>query len=166
MSGCAVRIASRIVLFICGLASLLTAAPYALLRGVDLPVESEWIGFVIALAVVGGVSAVTALMPVSWIAKVCGKERDDPRLFSLPRRLLGVFAAISYLIAVVAYMAPHSWNLSPQIMLILCPMYLVKMTFDPSSVATFLLLAPMNAAVFGSLGLTLAFAWQLFRRGG
>lgn len=164
MSGRAIKIASRIVFFICGAASLLTAVPYALLHGEDLPVESEWIVFVIALGVIGGFSVVTALMPVSWIAKARKKERDDPRLFSTPLKLLGVFAAIAYLVAVVAFMAPHSWNLDPQIMLILCPMYLVRMTLDPSPLATFLLLAPMNAAVYGSLGLMVAFAGLLFRR--
>jgi hypothetical protein len=79
--------------------------------------------------------------------------------------LLGVFAAVSYLLAVVAYLAPHRWNLDPQLMLMLCPMYLVKMMFDPSLVAVFFLLAPMNAAVYGSLGLTLGFAgWGLRKR--
>jgi hypothetical protein len=42
-------------------------------------------------------------------------------------------------------------------------MYFVKMTFDPSLVAVFFLLAPMNAAAYGSLGLTLGYAWLAFR---
>jgi hypothetical protein len=33
------------------------------------------------------------------------------------------------------------------------------MTVDPSLAAIFFLLAPMNAAVYGSLGLTLGYAW-------
>jgi hypothetical protein len=41
-------------------------------------------------------------------------------------------------------------------------MYLVKMTFDPPAAAVFLLLAPMNAAVYGSLGLTVAYGWLAF----
>ena len=44
--------------------------------------------------------------------------------------------------ALIAYLAPHSWNLNTQLMFSLCPPYFVKMTFDPSLVATFLLLAP------------------------
>ena len=35
-------------------------------------------------------------------------------------------------------------------------------TFDPSLVAVFFLLAPMHAAVYGSLGLTLGYAWLAF----
>jgi hypothetical protein len=38
------------------------------------------------------------------------------------------------------------------------------MTFDPSPVVIFLLLAPMNAAVYGSLGLTLAHLWIAIRK--
>jgi hypothetical protein len=49
-------------------------------------------------------------------------------------------------------------------MLLLCPMYFVKMTIDPSPVAIFFLLAPMNAAVFGAAGATLGFALLAFRR--
>jgi hypothetical protein len=46
----------------------------------------------------------------------------------------------------------------------LCPLYFVKMTFDPSLVTTFFLLAPMNAAVYGSLGLTLGYVGLAFHK--
>ena len=164
IAGRAIRITSRIAFFVCGLISLLTGVPYAMLRGVDLPVQSEWVVFVVALGLVGLFSLAVALLPRSCIANVCKKDRDYVRLFSAPLKLLGGFAAISYLLALVAYFAPHGWNLNPQLMLALCPMYLVKMTFDPSPVSIFLLLAPMNAAVYGSLGLTLGFAWWALRR--
>jgi len=159
----AIRITSRIVFLACGLISLLTGVPYAMLRGVDLPVQSEWVIFVVALALVGLFSLAVALLPRSLIAKVCKKDRDDERLFTTPLKLLGGFAAISFLLALMAYFAPHSWNLNPQLMLALCPMYLVKMTFDPSPLSIFLLLAPMNAAVYGSLGVTLGYAGLAFR---
>jgi hypothetical protein len=164
MPGRAIRITSRFVIFVCGAISLLTAAPYVMLRGVDLPVQSEWVLFAGVLGLVGVFSVTIALLPRSWIAKVCKKDRDDEQLFSAPLKHLGYFAAISYLVALVAYLAPHSWNLDPQIMLLLCPMYFVKMTIDPSPVAVFFLLAPMNAAVYGSLDLTLAYAWLAFRK--
>jgi Ni/Fe-hydrogenase subunit HybB-like protein len=135
-----------------------------MLQGVDLPVQSEWIVFVVALVVVGGCSVMVAVLPRSWIAKIRNKDRDDKKLFSAPLKLLGIFAAISYLVALVAYLAPHSWNLDPQFMFLLCPMYFVKMTFDPSLAAVFALLAPMNAAVYGSLGLTLGYAWLALRK--
>jgi len=128
-----------------------------MLRGAELPVQSEWVIFAVALGLVGGFSVVVGLMPRSWIAKACKRDRDDERLFSAPLKVLGGFAAISYLVALVAYLAPHRWDLDPQFMLALCPLYFVKMTFDPSLVAVLFLLAPMNAAVYGALGLTLAY---------
>jgi hypothetical protein len=165
MPGRAIRITARIVFFVCGVTSLLTGAPYVLLRGVDLPVQSEWVVFVGVLGLVGVFSMAIAVLPRSWIARACKKDRDDTQLFSTPIKLLGYFAAISYLVALVAYFAPHSWNLDPQLMIVLCPLYFVKMTFDPPLIAAFFLLAPMNAAVYGSLGLTVGYAWLAFRKG-
>lgn len=164
MAGRALAVTSRIVFLLCGLVSLLTGVLYAFLRGEDLPFQSEWVVFVAALALVGLFSVLVAVLPRSWIAKACRQERDNPRLFSTPLKILGCFAAIFYLFAVGAYFAPRIWDLDPQIMLSLCPMYIVKMTLDPSPVETFLLLAPMNAGAFGALGLTLAYTWLRFRK--
>ncbi len=164
MTGRAIRTTSRIVFLVCGLISLFTGVPYAALRGVDLPVQSEWVIFVVALALVGVFSVVVGLLPRSWIAKVCKTDRDDQRLFSAPLRVLGGFAAIFYFVAVFTYSAPNRWNLDPQLMLPLCPMYFVKMTFDPPALAIVFVLAPLNAAVYGSLGLVLGYAWLAFRK--
>lgn len=163
MSARAIRITSRLAFFLCGLTSLFTAVPFVMMRGEDLPVQWEWIIFVAALGLVGLVSVAMAVLPRSWIAKVCKKDRDDRQLFLAPLKWLGGFAAVSYLMALVAFLAPHQWDLDPQLMFSLCPLYFVRMTFDPSLVATFFLLAPMNAAVYGSLGLTSRLAWLRFR---
>jgi hypothetical protein len=162
MAGRAIRVTSRIAFLVCGLISLFTGVPYVMLRGVDLPVQSEWVIFAVALALVGVFSVTLAVLPRSWMAKACRKNRDDEQLFSAPLKLLGGFAAISYLFALVAYLAPHRWNLNPQLMFSLCPMYFIKTTFDPPLVAVFFLLAPMNAAVYGALGLILGYAWLAF----
>ena len=164
MSARALRTTSRVAFFLCGLISLFTGVPFLMLRGAELPVQSEWVIFAVALGAVGIFSVTAAVLPRSWIAKACKKDRNDEHLFLAPLKWLGGFAAISYLLALVAYLAPHRWNLDPQLMLSLCPLYLVKMTFDPSMVTTFFLLAPMNAAVYGSLGLTLGYAWLAFRK--
>src|ERR1700693_10893 len=165
MSARAIRTTSRIVFLFCGLSSLFTGLPFLMVRGeLPLPVQSEWVIFVATLALVGVFSVTLAVLPRSWIAKACKKDRDDEQLFSAPLKPLGGFAVISYLGALVAYLAPHRWNLDPQLMFSLCPMYFVKMTFDPSLVAILFLLAPMNAAVYGSLGLTLGYAWLALRK--
>jgi hypothetical protein len=162
MAGRAIRVTARIAFLLCGLVSLFTGVPYVMLRGAELPVQSEWVIFAVALALVGVFSVTLAVLPRSWMAQACRKNRDDEQLFSAPLKLLGGFAAISYLLALVAYLAPHRWNLNPQLMFSLCPMYFIKTMFDPSLVAVFFLLAPMNAAVYGSLGLTLGYAWWGF----
>ncbi|MFZ0814301.1 MAG: hypothetical protein WAM78_02215 [Candidatus Sulfotelmatobacter sp.] len=164
MAGRAIRISSRIAFFLCGAVSLFTAAPYFVERGEDLPVQSEWIIFVVVLGLIGVLNVVVTFLPRSWIAKACKKDRDDARLFSAPLKLLGSFAALFYVLALVAYFAPHNWNLSSQLMLMVCPMYLVKMTIDPPPMIIFFLLAPMNAAVYGALGASLGYALLAFRR--
>ena len=163
MSGRAVRITARIAFLLCGLLSLLTAVPYAMYQGQDLPVQSEWVLFAVALGLLGIFSVTLAVLPRSWIAKACKTDRDDERLFSVPLRLLGSFAAIFYVLALGTYFAPHRWNPNPQLMLSLCPMYFVKMLIDPSPVVVFFLLAPMNAGVYGALGTTLGYALLVFR---
>lgn len=126
-----------------------------MLHGADLPVESEWVIFVGGLGLVGLFSLAVGVLPLGWVAKVCGIDRDDRRLFLTPLKMLGGFAAIFYLVAVVGFFAPHSWNLNSQVMLAGCPMYLVKMTIDPTAGFIFLVLGPMNAAVFGAAGMAL-----------
>ena len=164
MSGRALRTVSRIVFFLCGGTSLFTAFPYVMLQGTDMPVHRAWFLFPVALGVVGVFSVTIAVLPRSWIARVCKRERDDKQLFLTPFKWLGSFAAIAYLLALLAYLAPHSWDLNPTLMLSLCPMYFVKLAVDPSLVTVFFMLAPMNAAAYGALGVTLGYAWLAFRK--
>jgi len=162
MAGRAIRATSRIVFVICGAGSLFTALPFALLRGVDLPAQSDWIIFVVPLGIVGLLSVAAGAAPRSWIAKACKRDRDDPRLFSFPLKVLGGFAAVFYLVAVFAHSVPNRWNLDPGLMFPLCPLYFLKMTYDPQPLEIFFILAPLNAAVYGALGLTLAYARLAF----
>lgn len=164
MTGRATRITARILFAVCGLVSLITGVPYVMLRGAELPVQSEWILFAVALALVGILSVMVGVLPRSWIAAACKRDRDDPRLFSKPLNALVGYAAVFYLVALIAYLAPSRWNLNPQLMFALCPLYYVKMTFDPSPVAVIFLLAPMNAGVYGSLGVTAAYIGLAFSR--
>ena len=164
MSGRALRTISRIAFFLCGGTSLFTGVPHVMLQGIDMPVHRAWFLFPVALGVVGVFSVTIAVLPRSWIAKACKRERDDRQLFLTPLKWLGSFAAISYLLALLAYLAPHSWDLNPTLMLSLCPMYFVKLAVDPSLVSVFFMLAPMNAAAYGALGVTLGYAWLAFRK--
>jgi hypothetical protein len=162
MSGRAIGTVSRIAFFVCGGTSLFTGFPYLMLQGIDMPVHRAWFLFPVALGLVGVFGVMVAVLPRSWIAKACKSDRDDQRLFSAPLKSLGVFAAISYLLALLAYLAPHSWDLNPTLMLSLCPLYFVKLAFDPTLAAVFFMLAPMNAAAYGALGVTLGYGWLAF----
>jgi len=162
MSGRALRTISRILFFLCGGTSLFTGVPYVMLQGSDMPVHRTWFLFPAALGVVGVFSLMVAVLPRSWIAKACKRDREDRQLFLTPLKWLGGFAAISYLLAGVAYLAPHGWDLNPTLMLTLCPMYFIKAAFDPSLGTVFFTLAPMNAGVYGALGATLGYAWLAF----
>ena len=164
MTGRATRITARILFVICGLVSLVTGVPYVILRGAGLPVEREWIVFVVALGLLGLFSVMIGVLPGSWIAAACKKDRDDADLFSAPLKLLGGFAVTAYLVASIAYLAPIRWNLDPQLMFPLCPLYYVKLNFDPSPATVFFVLAPMNAGVYGSLGIVVGYVWAAFGR--
>jgi hypothetical protein len=73
MSGRTLRTTSRIAFFLCGMISLFTGVPFLALRGAELPVQSEWVIFVAALALVGLFGVTLAVLPRSWIAKA-GKK--------------------------------------------------------------------------------------------
>jgi hypothetical protein len=164
MSRRAVTITARIAFLLCGLVALFTTVPYVMLRGVQLPVQSEWVIFAAALMLVGVFSITAAVLPRLWIAKAYRKDRNDERLFLGPLNWLGSLAAIFYLVAVFAYFAPSIWNLSPQLMFALCPMYFLKMNFDPSPAMIFFLLAPLNAGVYGAVGIVLGYVWLAVRK--
>jgi hypothetical protein len=159
-----IRITSRLAFFLCGATSLLTAAPFVLLRGAEMPYEREWIIFVAVLGIVGLFSVTLTMLPRSWIAKPLNKDRDDKQVFLAPLKWLGSLAAVAYIAALFVFLAPPRWNLDPQLMYFMSPLYFVKMQIDPSLLTVFCLLAPMNAAVYGALGLTLGYAWLAARK--
>jgi hypothetical protein len=152
MAGRAVNITARIVFFLSGVVTLLVAALYTMLRGEDLPRQSEWIIFVVILGLVGGINVLVAVFPASWTARVC-RVKEKSGLFSLPFRMFGAFAVAAYLITVGLFYTPHEWNLSGFLWTyLLCPEYIVRGNFDPRPLELFLIMAPMNAAGWGGVG--------------
>lgn len=152
MASRAISITASILFFLSGVVSLAVAALYTMLRGADLPRQSEWVIFAVALSLVGAVNVLVAVFPGSWTARIC-RIQDKSSLFSRPLRMFGAFAVVSYLLTVGLFFTPHVWNLSGFLWTyLLCPVYIVRETFDPSSMGIFLMLAPMNAAVYGAVG--------------
>lgn len=68
-------------------------------------------------------------------------------------KIAGVFAVVAYLIGIAMYFAPTTWHPSPYFVYALCPPAILTMTVDPSFASVALILAPLNAVVYGGVGL-------------
>lgn len=164
MAGRGVNITARVVFFVCGVVSLAVAALYAMLRGSDLPSQGEWVLFTVGLGLAGAVSVLAAVFPVSWTANI-GRAKDKSSLLLRPLQMLGGFAVVGYFATVGLFFTPHEWNLSGYVWtFLLCPVYIVRETFDPSSMGVLLMLAPIDAAVYGAIGTVVAFVREAFVR--
>jgi len=152
MAGRAFNIAARVVFFLGGVVSLAVAALYAMMRGSDLPRQSEWVIFTVVFGLAGVVNVLVAVFPAAWTARVC-RIQDKSSLFSIPLWMFGVFAVVSYLLTIGLFLTPHAWNLSGSLWTyLLCPVYIVRETFDPPPVGIFLMLGVIEAAVYGAVG--------------
>jgi hypothetical protein len=62
------------------------------------------------------------------------------------------FAIVGYLVAIGLYFAPHTWHLSPRMVIAICPPSVLAMMSmsDPSFGAMAGLIGPLNAAVCSS----------------
>jgi hypothetical protein len=164
MSNRAINVAARIVFFLSGLISFAVAAPYVLLRGSNLPSQSEWIIMAAVLAVIGAVSILVAILPARWIAWV-SRAQDEDSVLSFSLKMFFLFAVVSYLLTAGLYFTPREWNLEGNLLtFLLCPVYIVRVNFDPAPLLIFGPLGLMNATVYGATGNVFALAWRTFRR--
>lgn len=62
------------------------------------------------------------------------------------------FAVIGYLVAIGLYLAPGRWHLSSALVFGLCPPAFLTITVDPSFASVAILLAPLNALLYGTIG--------------
>ena len=170
MANSRIRILSRLAFFVCGAVSVLMGnahrAIFAAVGAIGDPghvAHGKWDTHSAALAVVGGIALVIALVPSSWIEKLCRVGPDDRRLPSVPIKMLGGFAAFSYFLTVGLYFAPVSWHPNQELVFSLCPACVLAITVDPSLESVLLLLAPLDAAVYGALGGVLGYMQVVLR---
>ena len=146
-----IGIPSRIAFFACGTISVALSRIYLALLGFDPASHASWSVFASALMVVGGFAVLIALMPGSWVAKAF--KIEPTRRSLVPIKMMGGFAGASYLVIVGLSIAPHALHPpNPQFVFSLCPACALTVTVDPSIGAVLLFLAPLSAAVYGSLG--------------
>jgi hypothetical protein len=82
----------------------------------------------------------------------------------LPIRMLLGFAAFSYLLIVGLSLTGSALHLPPTIVYTVCPACALTITVDPSLSSVLLILAPVNAAVYGAIGATIASVLVAIRR--
>jgi hypothetical protein len=152
MATALLRLPSRLALFVCGMISILLSKAFRATQYVMPDANVKWSLFSITLGLVGCLTVVIALLPGSWIEKACksGPDREDQS--SLPIKLFGALAGFAYLVSVGLDFAPLSWHLTARMLYFVCPACVLTITVDPSLAAIMLVLAPVNAAVYGSLG--------------
>jgi len=149
MANSATGILSRLTFVVCGTISVLIGNLYRNVTGAPGPVtHAHWDALSVSLIAVGGFAVVLAMLPSSWIAM--GPGDQSPLL--VPLKMLGGFAAFSYLLTVGLYFASSSWHPSPRLLFSLFPACVLTITVDPSLGSVLFFLAPVDAAIHGSVG--------------
>jgi hypothetical protein len=148
---------SRLALFVCGMISIVLSNAFRVMQVLIPDAHVKWRILSAVLFVVGGLTAVIALLPSSWLGRACKIGPDSEDRSSVPIKLLGGFAGFSYLLTVGLDLAPHSWHPTAQAVYLLCPACVLTITVDPSFGSVLLVLAPLNAVVYGSLGAVVGF---------
>jgi hypothetical protein len=157
-----IGILSRITFFVCGVVSVLLGNLYRSLQNLRFLPNGELGLFSGALTVVGGLAVVIALLPGSWVEKTLKIDPAKPSF--VPIKMLGAFAVVSYLSIVGLSFATHSGPPSPWFVFSVCPACALTITVDPSLETVLLGLAPLSAAVYGSLGAVLGYVSVVLRR--
>lgn len=150
----------RFTLFFCAIVSLLLSNGYRTIGDFNPPTSSvhvPWWLFSLVLRLVGGFAAILAILPASFVKKYCKIGADGQGAAALPIKLLIRFAVFSFLLTLGLYFVPLSWSPGPKLVFSLCPSCALTFAGDPSFAATLLELAPINAAVYGSLGAALGY---------
>jgi hypothetical protein len=149
MANRATGILSRLTFVVCGIVSVLMGNLYRAVLGAPGPiVYGHWDVRSLSLILVGGFAVVLAMLPSSWFAMRPGDQSRS----AVPLKVLGGFAAFSYLLTVGLFFVPSSWHPSPWLLFSLWPTCVLTITVDPSLSSVLFLLAPLDAAIHGAVG--------------
>jgi hypothetical protein len=152
-----------LALIACGMISILLSRSFRSIQGVVPGAKIHWSLFSTALMLIGGLTVVIALLPSLWLERACNSGPHTKDRSSMPTKLLGGFALFSYLLVIGLNFAPPSWHPSAQVVYLVCPACVLTITVDPSFGTVALLLAPLSAAVYGSLGALVGYFFLAIR---
>ena len=153
------KIVKRLAFLICGAVAILIGRVFSGLRqfhaeGAPSPL------LLYAVFLVGIIAVGVALLPSAWFERLNPKKTELGRLTAFG--FLWSFAALGYLLVVVFDMVPpSSFQPPPQLFFLFCPACGVTVTVDPSLLTVVVLLAPINALVYGAVGGVLGTAIRL-----
>ena len=77
---------------------------------------------------------------------------------SLPIKVALGIGIVGYCVAIGLYLAPSHWHPTPTFVFAVCPPAMLTITVDPSLLAVATVLAPLNAVLYGIVGLLIGFA--------
>jgi hypothetical protein len=75
-------------------------------------------------------------------------------------KVVGIFAAVGYIVAIGLRISPASVELSPLVVFAVCPPAMLSFTVDPSLYSVIVVLAPLNAVLYSVLGLVCWLAYK------
>jgi hypothetical protein len=72
---------------------------------------------------------------------------------NLTLKVVLAFMILGYVVAMALHFAPSKWHASPAFVFTVCPPALLTITVDPSFTSVAVILAPLNALLYGLVGL-------------
>jgi hypothetical protein len=77
---------------------------------------------------------------------------------ALPIKVALGTAIVGYCVAIGLWAAPSNWHPTSTFVFTICPPAVLTITVDPSLLAVVTVLAPLNALLYGIVGLLIGFA--------
>jgi hypothetical protein len=154
----------RLGFLLCGAASLRISSACRLLTRFFPGAPGKWLVLSGFLFATGLVSLLTAVLPGNWAMRLRRGDGGNATQSNLPIQTLLGFAACSYLVTTGLGLWGAALSPPPAAVYTVCPACVLTLTVDPSPLSVLLVLGPVNAAVYGSIGGTVGWLSVLLRR--
>jgi hypothetical protein len=155
--------AKRMAFFVCGVVTASVGRVYGGFQQFYPTQRMNWAPFYVVLIIVGLTTICLSLLPIKWIRRVESDrvERNDSTSF----KILLTFAAAGLLLPIILSFVPPTAVQPPWALVYsICPACVLTLTVDSSLTSMIVLLAPINAAVFGAIGGVVGTVVDLLRK--